>query len=272
MSRFWSILFFLVPILGTLAFVLAAFGIGPLAGAWLPENYSENGQAIDHLWYLVHYICAFFFMLTGLLIGCVLWKFSGKQVESARYFHSSTSLELVWTIIPAAILIAMAFYQLKTWSAQRVDRPTIQVGGQTVVRPPLVHVTARQFGWTFKYPGADGQFDTVDDISVENLMVVPSDQPIVMQLESRDVIHSFFVPKLRLKHDIIPGMTQHAWFTPIKTGTLSIICAELCGWGHYKMNAELRIVSAAEFARWIGEQQGQIEAPALAATGKGSSQ
>ena len=263
MNRFWSILFFLVPLCGLTAFVLAAMGLDPFKGAWLPENYSESGKAIDELWYLVHYVCAFFFLLTGLLIGLVTWKCTGVNARSAAFTKSSLKLEVVWTVIPAAILVALAFYQLNAWSAQRVQRPTIMVNGQKTERPPLVKVIARQFGWTFVYAGEDSIFNTLDDISVENLMVVPVDESIVMELESKDVIHSFFVPKLRLKNDMVPGMIQFAWFKPTRTGELDIVCAELCGWGHYKMNARMKIVSRSEFDQWIVQQQDRIRAPQL---------
>lgn len=263
MNRFWSILFFLVPLGVLAAFAMAALGVQPLGGAWLPENYSESGVAIDRLWYLVHAICAFFLVLPGLLIAWVLWKYSGANVDSAKSFRSHVGLELVWTVIPAAILAGLAFYQLKTWSAQRVDRPTIKVGEQELLKPEDVRVIARQFGWTFVYPGEDQKFDTLDDVQIENLMVVPKDETIVMKLESKDVIHSFFVPSLRLKHDVVPGMIQFAWFKPTRTGTLDVVCAELCGWGHYKMNASLRIVDRNEFDLWMAEQEDRIKAPVL---------
>ena len=242
---------------------MAAAGINPLNDAWLPENYSESGEAIDELWRIVHYICAFFFLLTGLLIGYVTWKFTNPNIQRASNTRSNLKLEFVWTIIPVAILVTLAFYQLNAWSAQRVDRPKSEVDGQVFDQPPFVKVIARQFGWTFVYPGADGAFDTLDDVLVENLIVVPVEETIVMELQSKDVIHSFFVPRLRLKHDMVPGMVQFAWFKPTRTGRLDVVCAELCGWGHYKMNAEMRIVSRGEFDVWIAEQQARIKAPQL---------
>lgn len=259
----------LVP-LGVLAtFMMAAFGTSPLGGAWLPENYSETGVAIDWLWYVVHIVCAFFLTLTGLLIAFVIWKFNGA--ETVRNFRSHIGLEIIWTIIPVFILVGLAFYQLKAWSAQRVERPTIRIGEQDSLKPVDVHVIARQFGWTFIYPGEDQIFDTLDDFKVENLMVVPDDEATVMKLESKDVIHSFFVPKLRLKHDVVPGMLQYAWFKPIRSGELNIVCAELCGWGHYKMNAELRIVDRGQYDRWIAAQQDRIKAPELNPVNDGGS-
>lgn len=191
--------------------------------------------------------------------------------ETASFIRGNTKLEIIWTLIPAAILVWLALFQMQTWSDQRVDRPTIQVGDQILPKPPMVRVVAKQYGWEFQYAGADNRFDSVDDVSVENLMVIPNNEPIVMQLESRDVIHSFFVPKLRFKHDVVPGMKQIAWFTPTtsedSTIELTIVCAELCGWGHYKMNAQLRIVPRSEFDAWIKDQQLRVAPPEIARQG-----
>ena len=263
MNRLWSLLFFSVTIIGLTAFVMAANGMGPLAGAWLPENYSESGQAIDRLWSVVHWICAFIFVLTGFLIGFVVWRFAGSDRKTAGYVRGNVGLEIAWSVIPGAILVGLAFYQLEAWSQQRVDRPMLEIDGQSVPKPAMVHVIARQFGWEFHYAGADQEFGTVDDFWVENEMVVPDDESVVIQLESRDVIHSFFVPKMRFKNDVVPGMIQTAWFKPLKTGELSIVCAELCGWGHYKMNAKLKIKSRSEYNNWVDEQQNRLKPPQL---------
>ena len=263
-NRFWGILFFTIPILGILSFVFAAYEVDPLKGAWLPENYSENGVAIDGLWYLVHYICGFIFLLTGLLLSWSILRYSSESRLAANYIKENLTLELVWTIIPGAILVGLAFYQLDVWSKQRVEAPTIESKDGVVLKPDNVRVVARQFGWEFYYPGADGQFDTLDDFHSDTEMVVPDDETIVVRLESRDVIHSYFVPKLRLKHDIVPGMLQRIWFTPLGQAEMDIVCAELCGWGHYKMNATLRVVSRQEFDVWNLEQQNRIAAPDLA--------
>ena len=263
MNRLWSLLFFLVTICGLATFIMAANGIGPLAGAWLPENYSESGKAIDHLWSVVHWICAFIFLLTGFLIGFVIWRYGGKDRAAADYVKGNVSLEIAWSVIPGAILVGLAFYQMGAWSEQRVNRPTIKRDGQTIPKPAMVHVIAKQFGWEFHYPGADGAFDTIDDFWVENVMVVPDDETIVIQLESRDVIHSFFVPKMRFKNDVVPGMIQTAWFEPLAIGELNIVCAELCGWGHYKMNAKLKIKTRSEYQAWLKEQQNRGKPPQL---------
>ena len=147
-----------------------------------------------------------------------------------------------------------------------MNRPTIEVGGEEIPKPPLLMVKAKQFGWEFHYAGADGKVETQDDLYIENMMVAPAGEDVVIQLESRDVIHSFFVPELRLKQDVVPGMTQFSWFNSRKTGEVEILCTELCGWGHYKMKANLRIVTRSEFDAWI-EELAEASEPAYKLTG-----
>jgi len=94
---------------------------------------------------------------------------------------------------------------------------------------------------------------------------VPRGEDVVLQLESRDVIHSFFVPELRLKQDVVPGMSQFAWFNANQTGEVDILCTELCGWGHYKMKARLRIVEPEEFQTYLKDLRSTYEAPLASA-------
>ena len=255
MNRFWSILFFLVPILGIASFMMAGLKIAPLENASLPGSLSEAGDTIDQLFNGIHYLAAFILLGTGLAIGFAIWKFDHRRNPNSKaaYFHHNTRMEIIWTIIPAFILVFLAFWQMKSWEENKMNRPTMNVAGKAVARPPLLMVKAKQFGWEFHYAGVDGIVETRDDLYIENLMVVPAGSDVVIQLESRDVIHSFFVPELRLKQDIVPGMTQFAWFNAKKEGDIEIYCTELCGWGHYKMKADLKIVSPTEFATWLAE-------------------
>ena len=252
MNRFWAILFALVPILGVWSFVAAIFGWWPLENSWLPENTSEQGKTIDHLYDVIHWVAAVIFVLTGFLITWALW--SGHSRTKSEYVHSHTGLELVWSIIPGFILVFLSIYQFQSWTDNKIDRPTMQRGVDRFPAPPIARVHARQFGWDIVYPGPDGVLDTVDDRMIPNELVVPVGQEIVLQLKSRDVIHSLFVRELRLKQDIVPGMTQYVWFLPNEERTYEIVCTELCGWGHYKMKGVMRIVSKEEYQAWLVEQ------------------
>ena len=257
MNRFWSILFFCVPILGIVTFLMAMFGIWPLTHAWLPKSFSTAGDAIDQLFNGIHLLSAVILLGTGLTIGWAIWKFDHRNDDrkKAAYFHHNTLLEITWTIIPAIILLFLAFFQMKSWTENKMQRPVVELNGETTLVPPMVMVKAKRFGWEFHYAGADGLVETQDDVYIENLLVLPAGEDIVLQLESRDVIHSFFVPELRLKQDVVPGMTQFSWFNSNQTGDIEILCTELCGWGHYKMVADMRLVDRPEFDAWLAEQQ-----------------
>ncbi len=257
MGRFWSILFFLVPILAIATLVMANFGIAPLETARLPRSFSMAGDTIDQLFNGIHLLSALILSGTVLSLGWALWKFDHRRNDNpkARYFTHNTRLEIVWTIIPAFILVFLAFFQMKSWSENKMDRPTLTVNGQSVPVPPIVMVKAKRFGWEFHYAGDDGIVDTQDDIYIENQLVLPVGEDIVLQLESRDVIHSFYVPELRLKQDIVPGMTQFAWFHSREAGDIEIMCTELCGWGHYIMKADLKLVDRSTYDLWLAEQK-----------------
>jgi cytochrome c oxidase subunit 2 len=116
-------------------------------------------------------------------------------------------------------------------------------------------VTAKQFEWNVTYPGADGQLETDDDFTVRNQLRVPVDSNIRITLRSEDVIHSFYVPEMRLKQDAVPGMDIPAWFQATTTGQYVIGCAELCGIQHYSMDASFYVHTAAEWQQWNAQQQ-----------------
>ncbi len=258
MNRFWSILFFSVPILAIATFLLTQFAIWPFEELWFGDSYSNAGRTIDSIFNGIHLLSAAILLGTVMTIGWIVWKFDHRRYESgskAAYFSHNTTLQLICTAISAVIVLMLAFVQMNAWSENKMVRPTVKVGGELVETPPTVLVKAKQFGWEFHYPGADGVIETEDDLYIENLMVVPEKTDIVMQLESRDVIHSFFVSDLRLKQDVVPGMVQFAWFNANRTGDLQILCTELCGWGHYKMSARLRIVPQAEYDEWLANLQ-----------------
>jgi len=169
-----------------------------------------------------------------------------------KYVHGSHTLEVVWSIVPAATLLFIAIYQMNAWADAKMRRPTLP--GSDELLPPLVEVTARQFEWRLRYAGVDQVMGTDDDVFGVNDLHIPVDEDIVIAIKSKDVLHSFFLPNLRIKQDIVPGMKQHVWFKSNKKGVYDIVCAELCGWGHYKMKGRLTISSRDDFNIWLQEQ------------------
>ena len=102
-----------------------------------------------------------------------------------------------------------------------------------------------------QYAGKDEIIGTPDDIHLVNDLRIPVNEEIVIQIQTQDVLHSFFLPNMRIKQDVVPGMKQHIWFEAKKTGIYDIVCAELCGWGHYKMRGRLIVQSKDEYREWM---------------------
>ena len=228
-----------VLVLGIWTFVMAKDH-----GWWLPPQHSSYGQAVDNLFYLILWMVGVFFVLTeGVLVYCV-FKYSAKRDTKATFTHGNHRLELLWTFIPALLLLLIAFSQMSTWAEMKFE-------GGFPKQPPIARVWASQFDWHFVYPGRDGEFGTSDDLDTAFEFVVPVDEPVVFELRSRDVIHSFFVPLFRLKQDAMPGLSIPVWFKAEKTGVYDLVCAELCGWGHYKMAGRVRVLSRPDYDKWL---------------------
>jgi cytochrome c oxidase subunit 2 len=237
-GRFWSLLFLAVPVLG-----VAMFAWAPGAGHWLPQDVSEHGHTIDHLFRFILLLTGVVFIATEAVLFYFLWRYDGKHnSDPVKFSHGSHNLEIVWTILPAATLLFIALYQINAWTVAKIEKPDI---------PPTVEVVARQFEWRLRYPGADGVIGTPDDIHHVNDLHVPVGEDVLVELKSMDVLHSFFLPELRVKQDAVPGMKIPVWFKALKPGEYDLVCAELCGWGHYKMKGRLTVESREEYEAWL---------------------
>lgn len=250
MGRFWSILFLLVPILGVAVFVVCMNAdSGPLHGHWFPDDISSTGYVIDNLFYTIMYLTGFIFVATGIALFWFLWKYdAAKSPSPVKFMHGSHTLEVVWSILPAASLLFIAIYQMNAWADAKILRPANADG---TLKPPIAEVMGRQFEWRIRYAGPDGQIGTEDDIHTVNDLHLPLKEDIVLQIKSMDVLHSFFLPNVRVKQDLVPGMKQYVWFRPTRSGDYDIVCAELCGWGHYKMKGRMTVESRSEFDKWL---------------------
>jgi cytochrome c oxidase subunit 2 len=143
---------------------------------------------------------------------------------------------------------------MNAWADAKLRRPILSTGpdrergtADDVLKPPLARVTGRQFEWRIAYAGEDQKLGTQDDVHTVNDLHVPVNEEVVLQIESQDVLHSFFLPHMRVKQDLVPGMKQFVWFQANKTGAYDIVCAELCGWGHYKMRGRLTVEPRSSF-------------------------
>jgi cytochrome c oxidase subunit 2 len=255
--RYWSILFALAAIASVAAFLYAPFS----PDWWLPnpgENYhhvvSKFGREIDNLFLIILVITGIVFIGTQVVLVWAQYRFAdekdaeGRPVRQATYFHGSQRLEVIWTIIPAAILVFIALYQMGTWASIKFRSAAPKV-------PALAEITARQFQWVMRYPGPDAKLNTADDLITVNDLHFVKEQTALIYLKSSDVIHSFFLPQMRIKQDAVPGLTIPVWFDADTAGQYELVCAELCGWGHYKMRGNVTVHNTdAEFQEWLDKK------------------
>jgi len=255
-KHFWAIVFLTVPIFGVLTFVVA-----PHFNHWFPPDISEHGRVIDRLFMFILWLTGTIFVATECALFYFAWKYNGQtNPEPVKFSHGSHTLEVVWTILPAVTLLFIAIYQMNAWADAKMRRPDI---------PVTAEVTGRQFNWDVRYPGNDGVLHTPDDIiRVDGDIHFPSGEEVLLIINSRDVLHSFFLPNLRMKQDVVPGMAQYMWFKAREPAVVDIVCAELCGWGHYKMKGRATFEPREKYNEWLKQKYAEQQARHVAqATG-----
>lgn len=252
-------------VLRTALFLLGAALAPASAGAlpfWLrlPEQASTYAPEIDDIFHLIMWITGIVFVIVELLLVYFLWRYRHREGRTAHYTHGNNRLEVVWTIFPALICVMLALLSRRIWTEikQRMPANALQI-----------QVTGEQFAWNIRYPGADGKFGTPDDILTLNQLHFPVGKPVVAELTSKDVIHSFFLPEFRVKQDAVPGMHTKIWFEAVRVGHWEIACAELCGLGHFRMKGFVTVDTPEDFEKWLAEQASAQEAeqPKAAAQG-----
>ena len=233
---------------------------------WLPPLASEHGAGIDRMIAYLLVTVGTLFVVGHLLLGYFVWRSSRARQVTFRL--ASRKTERRWSLVPVVLMTLIAeggvfALGLPVWEQfYAAQAPSGAV---------LVEVTAEQFAWNVRYPGEDGAFGRTDPhlIAIDNplglnrndpaarddrLLVselyLPVNAPAHIRLRSKDSLHSFFLPNLRVKQDAVPGMTIDIWFVPTVVGTYELACAELCGLGHYSMHGTLYVVTTEEFEKW----------------------
>ena len=215
---------------------------------WLPENVSTFGQGVDDLFSLIYWITLVVFVAVIATMIVFLVKYRYQAGRKAEYIEGSTTLEIVWTAATTVIVFGLALLSFPQWS--KIKFPSEFPTNPDVV----VQVKGKQFNWYMLYPGPDGEFGSEDDVELENQLHVPVNKVVHIKLTSEDVIHSFFVPQLRLKQDALPQRFINVWFEATKPGTYEIPCAELCGFGHSGMLGYLTVHTDEDYANWVNER------------------
>jgi cytochrome c oxidase subunit 2 len=210
----------------------------------LPSSASTFAGDIDFLYYLILVITGIAFVVVEVGILVFVIKYRARPGRKAEYIEGSTKAEIIWTAIPAVTVVIIGIMSGGVWNHVK--------GRNSIPQNAILHqVNVRQFEWDFVYRGADGQLGTADDFTVRNQLHIPVNQPVALQLNAEDVIHSFFVPAFRVKQDAVPGMAIDTWFEATEVGEYEIACAELCGLGHYRMRAMVTVHSAADYQQWL---------------------
>jgi cytochrome c oxidase subunit 2 len=213
----------------------------------LPPSASSYAGEIDRIYYMILIVTGLAFVIVEATLVWFMIKYRGRPGRKAYYTHGSVKAEVIWTAVPAVVVVVIGILSGGVWN---------EIRGRDSVPPDAMPVAlaAKQFEWNATYAGADGQLGTDDDFTTRNIVQVPVNRPVVVHLSSEDVIHSFFVPAFRVKHDAVPGMVARVWFEATQTGEFDIACAELCGLGHYRMGGRVVVQEQAEYERWLAEQ------------------
>ncbi len=218
----------------------------------LPAAISSSGIAIDGIILLIWWLAfAWLVVCEGLLLYAIV-AFRRKDKVRAAWMPGVSRKSLAWIYVPVGLVficdMVIDIRSNAVWDEVKIDVPAHDL---------LVRVTARQFAWDFTYAGEDGVLDTADDFGTVSELHVPKDGIVRFQLESKDVLHSFFVRELRLKQDAVPGRSIPGWFEATVEGTYEIACAEICGASHTVMRGELIVQSAESFEDWVNNTSSQ---------------
>ncbi|MEQ1833439.1 MAG: cytochrome C oxidase subunit II [Candidatus Eisenbacteria bacterium] len=211
----------------------------------IPSASTFSGD-IDGLVTLVSWLVGVWFFATQAMFFWLLWRFRARDGVKSQYITGKEPHLKRWINIPHALVlvcdVVIIIAAVRVWVKVKQTLP-----------PPddNIKVVGQQWTWTFQHGGSDGVLDTADDIWTSDTLHVEVNKTVQFQLESKDVLHSFFVPVFRLKQDAIPGRTITGWFQATQTGNFDILCAEICGIGHGIMGGRIAIESPEEHAAWV---------------------
>jgi cytochrome c oxidase subunit 2 len=266
-GKWWAVFFGVV-----LAATFLIWIVAPAFNWWLPENVASFGGEVDNLFYVILFFTGFFFVLTEVLLVYAMWKFAYQPGHKADFVEGNHRLEMLWTAVPAGILLFIAFVQIGAWER-------IKYGTRMPKPDQIVQVTGRQWEWRLRYPAnvnRDGngartwaELPEIDDLHAVNELHTWKGANVKIFLKTADVLHSFGIPNLRLMQDALPGKTIPMWFKATDSNThydpkerkwvidnpkkeWEIACKELCGNGHYRMRGLLFVhKDEGEYRKWL---------------------
>jgi len=256
-----------------LIWVLALLTAGMfLAREWFPPGINDHARAFDSQFQLTLLLTGGIFLVAQAALGFVILR--ARNRTRAVHSEGNNRLEIVWTAATAALFLGAVFLSTRIFTNVQLGLPATNA--------LRVEALAKQFSWSFRYPGPDGKYARLDirqindasgnpfgqdekdaagkDDIVTAALRVPAGRDVELMLRGRDVIHNFFVRELRLKQDVVPGMLIPLRFRADVPGTYEVACSELCGLGHHLMRTVLIVMPPAEFAAWEKDALDQLRA------------
>ncbi len=241
---------------------------------------TEHGAQIDIMFLVTTVIITIVLVLTHIALFGFAFKYRATPTRKAYFYPHNNTIEKIWTIVPAVVLTILVLFGFFTW------RSITNVSEEDQKNALLIEVTGEQFAWTVRYPGRDGKIgernykltsplnglgiDFNDknswDDQLGSEIVLPVNKPVRVQITSKDILHSFFIPDFRVQMNAVPGMKTYFQFTPTitteemrdKLGDYNydfvMLCAKICGGGHYNMQKRVRVVTEEEYQAWLNEQ------------------
>lgn len=235
-----------------------------VSGIWWLPPLASNWGTIDTMLIITLVVTGVAFVVINLILAYLVFRYRGRAGQKATFFAENHKWERNLIFITAMGVIVMLGPGLFVYS--------------NFIHPPqdalVIEVFGQQWRWSYRYPGADGKLGRVDpqlfaqnsfgidindppaqdDVIINGPLHLPINRPVLVEIRSKDVLHSFFVPEFRVKMDAVPGLVTRIWFTPTKKGTFDVLCAELCGIAHFQMKSKIIVEAAEDFQQWLQQQ------------------
>ena len=219
-----------------------------------PVDISANGHLITDLFSYTTYMVIFFFILVCLGLFGFSYFYSEKRNKKPLYTYGTKGSHKKLGLVFGLAVFVLIDMKISVQSNNDLVGTFFNFpkADEDVLR---VQVMGQQWLWKIRYPGKDNVFNTDDDIVTINDLRLPTDKKVVVQMTSKDVIHSFYLPNIRQKRDLMPGRISRIWFELKKPGEFDLACAEMCGTHHYIMKGKLTVYKKDEFEAWLSRAE-----------------
>jgi cytochrome c oxidase subunit 2 len=221
---------------------------------WFPEAASSYAGDMDRLILTITLIVGVWFVAAEACLVFFAIRYRRREGRKAAYLPATGLRSMAFVLVPCAVILALDLVvdaiSAPVWDEIKIELPP---------HDELVGIQGEQWAWRFSYPGPDGFLGTEDDVESVNELHVPVGRVIRFELTAKDVLHSLWVPELRLKQDAVPGRTIRGWFRPTREGRFEVICAEICGLAHTMMKGFLTIEAPEAYQSWLAAKSAEAQ-------------